>query len=267
MPSCDALCGAALPVAAAALLLAAAARGAPADYARVRREGGTFFLRERVMQRGYVWIDALARGAVAAGLTANAITWLSFVLGAAAGICAGLGWLGTAAWALALSGLCDGVDGAVARRTRAASPAGAVLDSALDRYVEFFFIAGLIVWLRGHWAHQLVAVTALFGGFMVTYSTAKAEALQVTPPRGWMKRPERIVWLVAGSACAAAGTLLGVPSLHIISAVLALIAVFAHASAFLRLRALTFATRQRDQISDVRCQTSGIRDRAPTSDV
>ncbi len=233
----DASAGLALP-AAALVLLALAALGPAATHARVTREGGTIFLGERVMQRAYRWIDLLARAAVRLGLRADTITWLSVVLGLVAGVLAALGHLGFSAWALALSGLCDGLDGAVARRAGTASPAGAVLDSALDRYVEFFYCAGLLVRFAGQTPVQLLVLVALFGGFMVTYSTAKAEALGLPPPRGWMKRPERLVWLIGGATVSAALSPSDLPLLL----VLGVIAVFAHLSAALRLRALVAAS-------------------------
>jgi CDP-diacylglycerol--glycerol-3-phosphate 3-phosphatidyltransferase len=245
MAECDAWTGAALPIAAVALLGFAALRGEPKEFARVRREQGSAFLGERIMHRGYTWVDWLARRAHAAGFTPDAVSWLSLGLGALAGCAAGNGWLGAAAWLLALSGLCDGVDGALARQRHGGSAAGAVLDSALDRYVEFFFFAGLVVYFRGAWPYQLLTVVALFGGFMVTYSTAKAEALQLAPPRGWMKRPERIVWLIGGAAIAAAARLFAVNPDPVLVSVLAVIAVFANASAVVRLRALARAARER----------------------
>ncbi len=238
MIAADTCVGLALPVAAVALLGVALLRGDERQFTRVTREGGTAFLGERLMHRGYVWIDWLARGCVRIGATADGVSWLSLVLGAAAGVLMGGGWPGWAAWALALSGLCDGVDGAVARQRKSVTKGGAVLDSALDRYVEFFFFAGLLVYFSGDWPRQLLVVTALFGGFMVTYSTAKAEALQLTPPRGWMKRPERLVWLTGGSAVAAAGRIAGMPVAYPLLAVCAMIALFAHVSAFRRLKAL-----------------------------
>jgi CDP-diacylglycerol---glycerol-3-phosphate 3-phosphatidyltransferase len=239
MSNCDTWAGLALPLCAAGLLLFAARPGAQPNHARVNREGGTVFLSERVMQRGYVWIDWLAAGAVRLGLGADTVSWLSLALGLVAGILAAQGWLGSAAWALALSGLGDGVDGAIARRQGTATKAGAVLDSALDRYVEFFFCGGLLYFFRDAPGRQLLVMLALCGGFMVTYSTAKAEALQIAPPRGWMKRPERIVWLVGGAALAAAAPLAGLSPTLVMLGVVAIIAVFAHASALWRLRALS----------------------------
>jgi len=227
----------ALPATALALL-ALAALGQARSHARVTREGGTIFLGERVMQHAYRWIDLCARAGVRLGLRADAITWLSVVLGLIAGVLAGFGYLGFSAWALALSGLCDGLDGAIARHSGTASPAGAVLDSALDRYVEFFFCAGILVLFAGQTTAQLLVLVALFGGFMVTYSTAKAEALGIRPPRGWMKRPERLVWLIGGATLSAVFT----PSALPLLTALGVIAVFAHLSAALRLRALVAAS-------------------------
>jgi len=245
MSSGDTWAGLALPLIAAGLLVVAARPGSQPSFARVTREGGTAFLNERLMQRGYAWVDRLAAGAVKIGVGADAVSWLSLVLGLGAGLLAARGWLGGAAWALALSGLGDGVDGAIARRQNTISKAGAVLDSALDRYVEFFFFGGLLYFFRGSAASQLVVMLALFGGFMVTYSTAKAEALQIAPPRGWMKRPERMVWLIGGAALAAAAPLVGLSPAPVMVSVVAIIAVFAHASAFRRLRALSAGAEAR----------------------
>lgn len=241
MSALDAWSGLGLVAATVALLAAAAVGPGSTRHARVTREGGSIFLGERLMQLGYGWVDRLADLAVRLGLSAPAVSWASFALGGAAGVAAAGGWLGFAAWGLALSGVGDGLDGAVARRRGTAGARGAVLDSALDRYVEFFFLAGLLYFFAGAPLRQLLVMTALFGGFMVTYSTAKAEALQLTPPRGWMKRAERMVWLAGGSALAAAAPLAGLPRSGPLLAALGAIALFAHVSAIRRLRALARA--------------------------
>ena len=238
MNSPDTLAGIALIAGVLTLLLIATLKAPGARHARVSREGGTAFLGERLMHLGYGWIDSLAGLCARVGLGATTVSWLSLALGLVAGVLLALGWPGAAAWALTLSGLGDGIDGAIARLQGTASRGGAVLDSALDRYVEFFLFAGLLFFFRGEPPEQLVVVTALFGGFMVTYSTAKAEALQVKPPRGWMKRAERLVWLTGGCALAASVGLFGIAPAPILIGVCAVIAVFANLSAIVRLRAL-----------------------------
>jgi len=238
MNSPDSLAGVGLIACALILLVIAVLKAPGARHARVTREGGTAFLGERLMHLGYGWIHALAGSCARAGLGATTVSWLSVALGLVAGVLVALGRPGAAAWALALSGLGDGLDGAIARLEGTASRGGAVLDSALDRYVEFFLFAGLLFFFRGEPTIQLVVVTALFGGFMVTYSTAKAEALQVKPPRGWMKRAERLVWLTGGCALAASVGLLGLGAAPVLISVCSVIAVFANLSAIVRLQAL-----------------------------
>jgi CDP-diacylglycerol--glycerol-3-phosphate 3-phosphatidyltransferase len=219
------------------LALAAALRRPAAPAERVTREGGTMFLGAAVMQRGYALAQPLVAGAIRLGVSPDAITWASLVFGAGSGAALAAGLPGCAAWLLGLRGLCDLLDGAVARATGRAGAAGAALDSVLDRYVEFFFHAGALYLFAGHAPAQLAVLAALFGAMMITYSTAKAEALGLTPPRGWMKRPERIVWLLGGATAAG---LTGPAALVVAFTV---VAVAANVSAILRLAALHRAAR------------------------
>lgn len=238
MMTFDAWAGLALPLACLLLLLIAAAQAPGPRHVRVSREGGTMFLSESFMHRGYTWIDRLAHLALKLGLSATAVSWFSLFLGLTSGLSMASGYWGIAAWLLTLSGLGDGMDGAMARQQGTSSRAGAVLDSALDRYVEFFFMMGVIYFYRGEIAVQLVALIALFGSFMVTYSTAKAEAMQVTPPRGWMKRAERLVWLIGGATVASISALMDLSGRPLFVVVLVIIATVTNFSAIVRLRAL-----------------------------
>ena len=52
-----------------------------------------------------------------------------------------------------------------------------MLDAAVDRYVELFFLAGLAFHFRAHRGCLLLVLAAIGGSFMVSYATAKAEAL------------------------------------------------------------------------------------------
>ena len=235
--SADGIAAAALFGVTAVGVCAAALKPA-ADSGRVAREGGTVFLPLRLMQGGYALAAPLVRLLVAAGVRPAAITWFSLVPGAGAGVAVAAGRPGLGAWLLALSGVCDLLDGAVARATGRVSAGGAALDSTLDRYVEFFFLAGVVWFFAGRPELQLLAMAALLGSFMVTYSTAKAEALGVTPPRGWMKRAERLVWLAAGAAGAGLAPLAGRPAWPVLAAAVGVVAVFANLSAGRRLAAL-----------------------------
>ncbi|MEY2880094.1 MAG: hypothetical protein RLZZ15_2474 [Verrucomicrobiota bacterium] len=182
--------------------LAYAIFGRARKFARAEQQGGTVVLGVGVMHAGYWLLQPAVRGCVCAGVAPATLTWASLAPAAAAGVAAAGGRWGFAAWGLFASALLDVLDGAVARATGRATPRGALLDSVLDRYAEFFFFAGVLGFYRGQTAIQLGVLAALFGSLLVTYSTAKAEALALTPPRGWMKRSDRLAVLIAGAGLA-----------------------------------------------------------------
>jgi CDP-diacylglycerol---glycerol-3-phosphate 3-phosphatidyltransferase len=115
MMAFDAWAGLALPLGCLVLLIIAAVQAPGLRHARVSREGGTMFLSEAVMHWGYAWIDRLAHLALKLGLSATAVSWLSLFLGLTSGLSMAGGYYGVAAWLLTLSGLGDGMDGAMAR--------------------------------------------------------------------------------------------------------------------------------------------------------
>ena len=170
---------------------------------RIDRQGGSRLLTKGSMELGYWILEPVARLLVFLRIRPNTVTWASLIFGLAAGACLAVGHFGFGAVLATISGFLDSLDGMVARRSGVASDAGEVLDAAVDRYVEFFFLSGLIVYYRQVPGLQLLALLALLGTFMVSYSTAKAEALQVEPPKGSMRRPERAVCLILGAALSA----------------------------------------------------------------
>lgn len=170
-----------------------------AHFDRVERQRGSALLGKGVMEFGYWSLQPVVRCLVFLHVSPNMLSWSSLILGGAAGTCLAYGHFGHAAALATLSALLDALDGNVARATGQASDAGEVLDACVDRYVEFLFLAGLVVYYREIPALQLIALAALLGSFMVSYSTAKAEALHVAPPPGVMRRPERAVYLILGA--------------------------------------------------------------------
>ena len=100
-----------------------------------------------------------------------------------------------------LGGLCDMVDGTLARYANKVTPFGAFFDSTIDRYAEsimFFGIAGYFFLNNNYWS--LVAVfLALCGSLMVSYTRARAEALGLEADIGLMQRPERILIIGLGA--------------------------------------------------------------------
>ncbi|MEO6418443.1 MAG: CDP-alcohol phosphatidyltransferase family protein [Polyangiaceae bacterium] len=186
-----------------AILLAYGARlltTGPATFDRVSAIGAGALLGPRLMNAFYWALQPVGNTCIRLGITANAVTTASVVLGAACGVSLATGRLGLAALLSLLSSSCDALDGLIARRTKTASETGEVFDAAADRYAEFFFLGGVIVYYSGHVWAQAVALAALLGSSMVSYSSAKAESFHVIPPRGSMRRPERAAYLTLGLA-------------------------------------------------------------------
>lgn len=224
--------------------------GPKTRYRRVTQQGSTFFLGLNLMQAGYWMLQPLVRRCSKSGVAPAAITWFSLLPALAGAIAAATNHWGLAAWCLLASALLDVLDGAVARATNETSAAGAVLDSVLDRYAEFVFFTGLVIFYRNELPVQLLVLAALLGSFLITYSTAKAEALHMKPPRGSMKRSDRLTVLVLGAALTPFSEQwlepVRRPYAWPVVAALTVIAVLANASAIQRFAALARDARLGD---------------------
>jgi phosphatidylglycerophosphate synthase len=172
--------------------------GASRRSERVQRVGGSMLLGESVMNWTYWMTDPVVRTLIDLDITANTLTWASLVLGLGAGVALGFGWFGLACLLATCSTIGDILDGQVARLTHTGSDRGELLDAAVDRYTEAAFLAGLIIYFRDSIPLVLVCLAALHASMMVSYGTAKAEALRVEPPRGLMRRHERGAYLIVG---------------------------------------------------------------------
>ena len=224
-----------------------------ARFDRIDRQGGSRLLSKGAMEIGYWIISPVARALASLHVSPNQVSWLSFAFGALAGLFLARGHFGFGAMCATICGLLDSVDGMVARLSGVASDAGEVLDAAIDRYVEFFFLAGLAIYYREQPALQLLALMALLGSFMVSYSTTKAEALRIEPPSGLMRRPERAVYLTAGAALSGPSIAwfestpeFATPLAYPMVLALAMVAVLANFSAIERFWLIVKALRRRD---------------------
>jgi soluble lytic murein transglycosylase len=107
----------------------------------------------------------------------------------------------TAGALLILAGLCDFLDGSLARASGQVSAFGAFLDSVIDRYSDLVVLLGIVVLFaqmpqpRG----AIVAMAGLIGSMMVSYTKARAESIGVRCTVGMMERPERMICLIAGA--------------------------------------------------------------------
>jgi phosphatidylglycerophosphate synthase len=166
---------------------------------RVSRIGGTAILGQSVMDWTYWAVEPIVRACVAVGITANGATWIALVLGLGSGVAAGFGMWGLTCLLATWSTLFDILDGQIARLTKTGSNAGEVLDAATDRYTEFAFVAGACFAFRDSAPLLGLSLGAMLACFMVSYASAKAEAMQVEVPRGLMRRHERATYMITGA--------------------------------------------------------------------
>lgn len=249
MASADLLCSSGIVALAAAALFACAVRAwrtAPAGPAPGAH--GWAAARDRARALALASLEPVVRVAIRMGVSASAITACSLLLGAASGVLLALGHFGVAGVAIVLASLGDCLDGLVARRTNTATLAGALFDASVDRYEEFFILSGLALYFRAHAAVLILVLAGLLGSFMVSYGSAKAEALRVVVPPGWMRRAERAACLSLGTIAVplagAAAHGIGLPRWTATAPLmlsLGVLAVVANVSAARRLRLIAVA--------------------------
>jgi CDP-diacylglycerol--glycerol-3-phosphate 3-phosphatidyltransferase len=130
-----------------------------------------------------------------------ALTAFGVLFSVAAGLAFWKGRFIVAAILMFAGGLCDMLDGSVARRAGTASRFGAFIDSSLDRYAEAAVFMGLLLHYRtgGSIFTTATAIVALTGSFMVSYTRARAEGLGVPCAVGIMERPERFLVIIVGA--------------------------------------------------------------------
>lgn len=113
------------------------------------------------------------------------ITVASSALGILAGLVFGMGWAFGAGCLAALGQILDGVDGQLARLRDMETPWGAFWDSTLDRYGDGALIVGMSAYVAqvlpnlSLWVLIPLAAAALIGGNLVSYTTARAENLNL----------------------------------------------------------------------------------------
>lgn len=138
------------------------------------------------------------------GITPNGVTYTGFLLTVITAVVLGTGAFVWGGVLLLVASLLDLVDGSLARATAQSSTFGAFLDSTLDRYSESVTFLALAYYYSGaqgvrgaQWSLMLIFLTVV-GSLMVSYTRARAEALNIECKEGWMQRPERIALLIVG---------------------------------------------------------------------
>ncbi|MGA7089671.1 MAG: CDP-alcohol phosphatidyltransferase family protein [Candidatus Acidiferrales bacterium] len=148
-------------------------------------------------------VERLAALLSPTGVPPNVITWGALVLNLWAGVLFAAGRFAAGAGLMIAAGLCDLLDGPVARRQNRVSMFGAFLDSILDRYADLILFLGLLVYYArvNRFLYVGLAGAAMAGAVMVSYAKARAESLVPTKEVGFWERPERLVlMIIAGLA-------------------------------------------------------------------
>jgi phosphatidylglycerophosphate synthase len=107
-------------------------------------------------------------------------------------------WLGAVTFVV--GSVLDILDGALARFSGKATPFGAFVDSTTDRVSEGFMLGAIALVLvrEGSEVGVGLALAALAGSFLVSYTRARAEALGLRGDVGIGSRAERVVVITAG---------------------------------------------------------------------
>ena len=155
------------------------------------------------------------KGLARTRITPNALTASGVTLCAVAAILVALEhrnemlfyWVGAAVFVA--GSILDILDGALARAGGKSTPFGAFLDSTTDRVSEGFMLAAIayVFAYENKDVFVVVAVAAVAGSFLVSYTRARAEALGLKGDVGIGSRAERVVVITAGLVLAPWGVL------------------------------------------------------------
>ncbi|HIP25329.1 MAG TPA: CDP-alcohol phosphatidyltransferase [Archaeoglobus profundus] len=105
-------------------------------------------------------------------ITPNQATILSFTVGILSALTTFIS-VPLAGILYQISSILDGIDGEIARASMRTTRFGGWLDSILDRYVDFLFLLCLSIVSNLNYFGWIVACLAIFGSFMVSYTTER----------------------------------------------------------------------------------------------
>ena len=158
-------------------------------------------MRERVRQILLsVLVNPLAVILIRLHVGPNFITLLGLILSFGVAYLFMMGYFVIAGVGLLFAGMFDVLDGAVARISKDETKIGSVLDSLSDRIAESCVFFGLMVFYLDKGELPVVSLVFLAAllGFLVSYTRAKAELLDISDTVGLVTRPERVILLAIG---------------------------------------------------------------------
>jgi len=143
----------------------------------------------------------IARGLETTGVTPNVLTVIGFLLTVLVAVILATGNLLAGGLLLIFAALFDTLDGALARHSQQVTVFGAFLDSVMDRYSEAVTLFALMIFFSASAAGRmnvLLLAATLIGSLLVSYTRARAEAVNIECKEGFFQRTERIVVLIFG---------------------------------------------------------------------
>jgi CDP-diacylglycerol--glycerol-3-phosphate 3-phosphatidyltransferase len=169
--------------------------------------------------------DPVARLLLRMGARPNHLTVLGLGVSVTAAYVFSVGRLRWGAALLAVAGLCDFFDGAVARLAGSDSDYGAFLDSVVDRYSDVAVLFGILVYYqqRADSVGSALTMATLAGTIMTSYTKARAQSIGVRCDIGVVERPERLIAFIAGAA------------FQLLTPIMALLAVLTNVTAIQRI--------------------------------
>ena len=147
------------------------------------------------------WLtDPIVRVLAGVGVTPNMLTLAGVVGNAGAAVLAARGDFLSAGIVMLTASALDFVHCALARATGTAPRLGAVLYLGVDRVSEAAVLFGLLYWFsdRGGRTEELLIFAAVVASFLVSYTRARAEIVDVPMRDGLFGRAERVILLGIG---------------------------------------------------------------------
>lgn len=147
------------------------------------------------------WVRGLLPFLFRRPVNPNLLTVLGTSVSLAAAVAFAAGWFVTAGLLVLAGGLCDLVDGVVARTHGVSTRFGAFLDSTLDRLSDMALLLGIAMHfaLGGEPRFVLLAGYTLVVTVLVSYAQARAEIAVPSFRVGVLERAERVLILAVGA--------------------------------------------------------------------
>ena len=149
-------------------------------------------------------INSMVRYLASAGIPPNVLTAIGVVINLGCGVLFGFGEFFLAGIVLIIANLFDMLDGNVARLSNRVTRYGSFLDSTLDRLSDMGCFIGIMVFYsrlteQHSTVNVLVAGLGMVASVLVSYTTARSDALGVKANIGFLQRPERMVLIIIGA--------------------------------------------------------------------